>query len=344
MGAQKAGGLRFFYNPSMNIAIYSTKDYEVRYLEAACAGRHSLRFIPASLTGQTATLAKGCEAVCIFAGDDASAPVLEALHGEGVNAVSIRAAGYDNVDLDTAHRLGIKVANVPAYSPYAIAEHAIALILALNRKLVLADRQVHAHNFTVGGLVGFDLHSKTVGLIGTGNIGSKCAHILHGFGCELLAYDLRPDAALAKACNIRYVSLEELYASAHIISLHTPLNKTTTHLIDQHAIAQMQRGVMLINTARGRVVKTNDVLAALRSGHIGAFGADVYEGEHGLFFYDRSADVLTDQVLLQLLQMPNVLITPHQAYATVEALTNIADTTFINVDCWDNEKESPNEL
>jgi D-lactate dehydrogenase len=270
--------------------------------------------------------------------------VLEALHGLGVRYIAIRAAGYDNVGMERAGQLGMKVANVPAYSPNAIAEHAVALMLALNRKLILADRQVHAYNFTVGGLMGFDMHGKTVGIIGTGKIGRVTARILHGFGCRLLGHDIKENASMKEDCQLRYVGLEELYASSDIITLHTPLNPQTAGLINSGSIAKMKPGVMLINTSRGGLVKTTEVIDALARGHISAFGADVYEAERGLFFFDHSAAGLKDPVLKKLLDMPNVLVTPHQAFATHEAMTNIADTSFSNIDCWAHGEASPNEL
>jgi D-lactate dehydrogenase len=261
-----------------------------------------------------------------------------------VRYIAIRAAGYDNVHLETAHRLAIKVANVPAYSPYAIAEHAVAMMLALNRNIVLADRQVHQHNFAVGKLIGFDMHGKTVGIIGTGKIGGIAARILHGFGCKLLGYDISANPALESECGLCYVSLEKLYADSHIITLHTPFSKSTAQLINRRSIGQMRSGVMLINTARGGVVNTADVIEGLRGGRIGAYGADVYERERGLFFYDHSAKNLDDPLLLEMLSIPNVLITPHQAFATHEALGNIAENTFFSLACWNAGKDSPNEL
>jgi len=328
----------------MNVCIFSAKDFEQPFLDAANTLNHQVHSIALPLSLETVALAKGCEVASIFAGDDASAPVLEALYALGVRFIAIRAAGYDNVAMERARELGIKVANVPAYSPNAIAEHAVALMLALNRKLILSDRQVHAYDFTVGRLMGFDMHGKTVGIIGTGKIGRVTARILHGFGCNLLGYDIVENADIQQECRLRYVSLDELYASSDIITLHTPFNPQTAQLINKNSIAKMKRGVMLINASRGGLIKTGDVIAGLSDGHIGAFGADVYEGERGLFFFDHSATGLQDPVLNQLLVMPNVLITPHQAFATQEAMANIAETSFNNIDCWAGGDISPNEL
>lgn len=292
----------------------------------------------------TVSLAEGCDVVCIFAGDTATAPVLHDLAASGVRHIAIRAAGYDNVDLQAASALGISVANVPEYSPHAIAEHAVALMLALNRELVLANTQVHAHDFTIEKLVGFDLHGKTVGIIGTGRIGATTAGILHGFGCKLLGHDLVETPALKGMYGLEYTNLKSLCEQSDIITLHTSLTPETKYLIGKSVISTMRRGVMLINTSRGALVNTADVIEGLQSGHIGWYGADVYEHEKGVFFYDRSDDGFEDELLEGLLRLPNVLVTPHQAFATGEALGNIADTTFYNIGCWAAEKQSENEL
>lgn len=326
------------------VTYYSVKDFERPYLQEAIAGSHEAMFLKEALSGETAALSGGSSTVSIFAGDDASAGVLQLLSDQGVRQIATRAAGYDNIDLVKAAALGIRVANVPAYSPYAIAEHAVALMLALNRKLIRADRQVHTGDFTVGSLVGFDLHGKTAGIIGTGRIGSKTAAILHGFGCRLLGYDLYPDPQLAASCSLQYTDLATLCRESDIITIHTCLSDRTKHLIGEDAISGMKPGVMLINTARGSVVDTAAVIRALQTGQIGSYGADVYEKEKGVFFYDRTLNKPADPVLDGLLQMPNVLLTPHQAFATREALRNIADTTVLNITCWEKGRSSPNEL
>jgi D-lactate dehydrogenase len=310
------------------------------------ATRHGLefRFLEEPLNTDTAVLSKGCEMVVIFAGDDASEATQRRLIESGVRHIAVRAAGYDNVDIVAAHALGLKVANVPAYSPHAIAEHAVALMLALNRRIVQADHQVHRFDFTVGGLVGFDLYEKTVGIIGTGRIGSVAARILNGFGCKLLAYDIAPDNKLSLETGVHYTDLYCLCEQSDIISLHTCLSPETRYLINEDKIRRMKPGVMLINTARGAVVNTADVLAALQSGQIGSYGADVYEREKGVFFYDHSSSIPDDPMLHELLAHPNVLLTPHQAFVTWEALSNLAETTCFNIACWQRGASSPNEL
>jgi D-lactate dehydrogenase len=323
---------------------FSTKNFEKPYLDKSGKDFHDLNFIPEALTEQTASKATGYEAVSIFAGDDASAPVLNKLKEAGIGYIAIRAAGYDNTNIAKANELKISVANVPAYSPYAIAEHAVALILALNRKLMLAKSQVTDYNFTTGNLVGFDLHRKTVGIIGTGTIGSIFAGIMHGFGCKLIGYDIIENPSLIKKYQLEYHTLETLCRESDIISIHTCLNESTHHMINRETISFMKPSVMIINTSRGGCVNTTDVIDAIENKKIGFFGTDVYEKERGVFFYDYSGKELSDPILKKLLQLPNVLVTPHQAFATHEALTNIADTTFHNLRCWINQQRSENEL
>ncbi len=328
----------------MKILFYSTKDFEQPYLETSNFRKEEIVFIKEALSLQTADKAKGFDTVSIFAGDDASSAVLEALHKNGVRFIAIRAAGYDNVDLKKATELGIVVANAPEYSPYAIAEHAVALILALNRKIIAADKQVHQQNFTTSNLVGFDLNRKTVGIIGVGKIGGVLVKIMHGFGCRLLGYDIQENKELKEKYGLEYVDLPALCREANIISIHTSLTPGTRYMINRKLIGLMQRGVMLINTGRGGCMNTQDVIEGLENGHIGSYGADVYENERGVFFYDHSGKELNDPMLKKLLSMPNVLTTPHQAFATQEALSNIAITTFDNIECWKNNKLSKNEL
>jgi D-lactate dehydrogenase len=328
----------------MKIIIYSTKGFECSYLQQANKMNHELTCAEEALNLQTSSLAQGHEAAVVFTGDDVSTGVVEKLHEAGVKYIAIRAVGYDNIDIKRANELGIKVANVPEYSPYAIAEHAVALMLALNRKLILADKQVHHHNFTVGNLVGFDLHQKKVGIVGTGRIGGITAKILNGFGCRLLGYDIVENKELSEKYNLEYVDLKTLCSSSDIITLHTPLNAATKYLINKEILDEMKPGVMLINTARGAVINTEHVIDALENGKIGYLGIDVYEKEKGIFFYDYSKNRITDEMLKKLMSHPNVIITPHQAFATNEALSNIADTTFYNIDCWANNKDSDNEL
>jgi D-lactate dehydrogenase len=282
--------------------------------------------------------------ISIFANDDASAPVLDKLENMGVKFIAIRAAGYDNVDIARARQLGICVANVPEYSPYAIAEHALALMLALNRKLILANYQVHRQDFTVTNLVSFDLHGKTIGIIGTGKIGSTLIKILNGFNCRILAYDIQKNEELVKSYKVEYVPLSVLCRESNIISIHTSLTPQTRYMINKDLIGIMRKGVMLINTSRGACVNTEDVLRALEDGHISYFGTDVYENEKGIFFNDWSDKKLNDALLHRLLAFPNVLVTPHQAFATTEALNNIFETTYNNIRSWETDSGNANEI
>lgn len=328
----------------MKVLIYSTKDFERYYLLRANKMNHELTCVTEALGLETSGLGQGYEAVVVFTADDVSAAVVEKLNKVGVKYIAVRAVGYDNVDIKRANELGMKVANVPEYSPYAIAEHTIALMLALNRKLILADKQVHNFNFKVDNQVGFDLHGKTVGIIGTGKIGSVVAKILNGFGCHLLGYDIEENKELIERYNLEYVDLKTMCQSSDVITLHTPLNNATKYLINKEMLDVMKTGVMLINTSRGAVINTEHIIEALENGKIGYLGLDVYEREKGIFFYDHSNQQLKDEVLKKLMSNPNVIITPHQAFATKDALTNIADTTFYNIDSWAQNKKSDNEL
>jgi D-lactate dehydrogenase len=323
---------------------YSTKNFERPYLEAANAGKEDIVFIKEALSLQTAGKANGFDIISIFTGDDASAAVIEELYKNKVRFIATRAAGYDNIDLQRADELGMVIANVPDYSPYAIAEHAVALLLGLNRKLITGDKKIQQQNFTADNLVGFDLHGKTIGIIGAGRIGSVFAKIMHGFGCRLLGYDIREDKELKEKYGLEYVDLPTLCREANIISIHTGLTPQTKYIINKKKIGLMQRGVMLINTGRGGCVNTADVIEGLENGHIGYYGADVYENERGIFFYDFSGRELKDDMLKKLLTMPDVLITPHRAFVTEEALTNIAAATFHTIDCWKKNLHPKNEL
>ncbi|TVU92189.1 2-hydroxyacid dehydrogenase [Vreelandella titanicae] len=319
----------------MRIAVFSAKTYDRTFLTRANSGqRHHLSFFEARLTEDTATLANGFDAVCAFVNDCLDATVLEQLHNGGTRLVALRSAGFNHVDLAAAERLGITVVRVPAYSPYAVAEHAVALVLSLNRMTYRAYNRVREGNFALDGLLGFDLHGKTVGIIGTGHIGLIFADIMHGFGCRVVASDPFPSPD-AKSF-VEYVPLATLFASADIISLHCPLTPETHHLIDANAIAQMKEGVMIINTGRGRVVDTQAVIAGLKSGKIGRLGLDVYEEEEQLFFEDLSQGVIDDDQFMRLTTFHNVLITGHQAFFTAEALTNIAETTLANIDAFES--------
>ncbi|NVO31866.1 2-hydroxyacid dehydrogenase [Hymenobacter lapidiphilus] len=328
----------------MTITVFSAYPFERPYLNAAAQDRYTFNFVAAALTLDTADLAAGSTAVALFVNDDASAPVLEKLGALGVRYLLMRAAGYDNVDLPAAHRLGLRVATVPHYSPFAIAEHTLALMLALNRHLRQADAQVRHGDFRLDNLVGFDLHGKTVGIIGCGTIGGTLASLLQGFGCRLLGYDIQPDAELTRRYGLEYVPLDELCAQADVISLHAPLTPATRHILNVAQLAKMKRGVMLINTGRGALLDTEAALAALASGRLGYLGLYVYEHEKGLFFNDHSQQPLQDELLVRLLAQPNVLITGHQGFLTHDALTNIASTCFETLACWLAGQPTPNEL
>lgn len=329
----------------MRLAVFDTHRFDREALETANARYgHTLVFFEPRLTAQTARLAQGFEAVCSFVNDKVSAEVLEVLHAGGTRLVALRSAGYNHVDLVTADRLGIRVVRVPEYSPYAVAEHAVALVLALNRRIHQAYSRVRDWNFSLDGLVGFDLHGKTVGVVGTGRIGAVAARIFHGFGCRLLCFDAAPDAQLERELGASYVPLETLYREADIITLHVPLTPGTHHLVNAEALERMKRGVMLINTGRGALIDSRALIAALKRGHIGAAGLDVYEEEEGIFFQDLSGQVLQDDVLARLLTFPNVLVTSHQAFLTREALGNIADTTLGSVQAFERGEPLAHEV
>ena len=316
----------------MEIAVFSTRSYDRTFLEAANAkagNRHQLRFIEATLGLQTVSLTAGASAVCCFVNDKLDHHVIEALSRLGVGLIALRSAGFNNVDLKAAEKAGICVARVPAYSPEAIAEHTLALMLCLNRKIHRAYVRVREGNFALDGLLGFNLAKRTVGIIGTGKIGAALARILSGFGCRIVAHDPAPNASLA-GTGLEYVPLDDLFASADIISLHCPLTPETHHMIDRMALSRLRDGVMLINTSRGAVVDTRAVIDGLKSGKIGSLGLDVYEEEGDLFFRDLSGQMLQDDVFARLLTFPNVLITGHQGFFTQEALEAIADVTIEN--------------
>lgn len=328
----------------MKIAVFSTKPYDETFLKAANhRRRNEFLFFEARLTEQTVALASGYPAVCVFVHDQLTAPVLASLYSGDTRLVALRCAGFNNVDVIAANRLGIKVVRVPAYSPYAVAEHAVGLMLALNRKIHRAFTHVREGNFSLEGLLGFDMHKRTAGIVGTGKIGSVVAHILHGFGCRLLAHDVHRNPELVKL-GVHYVSLRELFAESDIISLHCPLTPDTHHLINAGAVRAMKPGVMLINSSRGELVDTKAVVAGLKTGKIGYLGLDVYEEEADLFYEDLSARIIQDDVFSRLLTFPNVIITGHQAFFTHEALTNIAETTLKNISDIEHQRPCPNEV
>jgi D-lactate dehydrogenase len=314
----------------MKVAVFSSKPYDRKFLEAASSNQHELVFFDPHLNKDTAILAAEFPAVCVFVNDVADAPTLEILASRGTHLLALRCAGFNNVDLKVAASLGIKIVRVPAYSPYAVAEHTIGLILCLNRKIHRAYNRIREGNFSLDGLLGFDLRDRTVGIIGTGRIGAIVAQILKGFGCQLLVYDVYYNKEVA-ALGAKYVELPELFASSDIITLHCPLTPETNHLINTEAIEQMKPGVMLINTSRGALINAKSVTRGLKSGKIGSLGLDVYEKESDLFFEDLSGTIIQDDVFLRLSSFPNVLITGHQAFFTEDALRNIAVTTINNI-------------
>lgn len=321
----------------MKTAVFSTKRYDRQSLSAAndAAGSpHQLSFFEAHFDARTAALAGDAAAICAFVNDRVDRDALAILKKQGVRLVALRCAGFNNVDLKAANELGMPVARVPAYSPWAVAEHAVALILALNRKTHRAYARVREGNFSLDGLLGFDLHGRTVGLIGVGRIGIVMARIMSGFGCKMIVYDPVPNEEI-EAIGGKHVLLEELLATADIISLHCPLTPETRHLINASAIARMKHGVMLINTSRGAVVDTRAVIDGLKSGKIGYLGLDVYEEEGDLFFEDLSDQLIRDDIFTRLLTFPNVLITGHQGFFTEEALRAIAETTIANLSAFE---------
>lgn len=330
----------------MDVAVFSTKPYDRRFLGAAVSAggdRHRLRFLEARLAPETAVLARGAGAACLFVNDAADAAALEELARAGVRLVALRCAGFNNVDLHAARRLGIAVGRVPAYSPEAVAEHTVALVLALNRGIHRAHARVREGNFALDGLLGFDLHGRTVGIVGTGRIGAAVARIMAGFGCRLLAHDPAPDPALA-ALGARFVEMPELLAEADIITLHCPLTPGTRHLIGAEALRRVKRGVMVVNTSRGAILDTRAAIDGLKDGTIGHLGLDVYEEEGDLFFEDLSDQVIRDDVFARLLTFPNVLITGHQAFFTAEALTAIAETTLANISAFEDTGRPAHEV
>ncbi|WP_051291042.1 2-hydroxyacid dehydrogenase [Pedobacter glucosidilyticus] len=318
----------------MKVVVYSTRSFEKELLAKANQKKHDITLIANPLTDETTSYAEGKDAVVVFTSDDVSASVIQKLAHYGVKYIATRSVGTDHIDKQAAAAANIKIANIPSYSPHSIAEHVLTLVLALNRKILLSTERSKNFDFRLDGLVGFTLYGKTVGIIGLGEIGLITAKIFNGFGCKVLAYD----QVKHQHTGIKHVGLEELYAKSDIISLHVPLTDETRHIINAEHLAKMKTGVMLINTGRGGLLNTNDVLQALKSGKIGALGADVYEYEHGLFFENHHQDKQKDCLLQQLLAFPNVMITPHQAFLTKEALQEIAQLTIKSLDLWQENK------
>ncbi|MCF7848522.1 MAG: 2-hydroxyacid dehydrogenase [Kiritimatiellales bacterium] len=329
----------------MKTAFFSTKPYDRVYFDAANAdGAHEIIYFETRLTRVTLKLAEGCSCVCAFVNDSLDASVLIALAKQGTKLVALRCAGFNNVDVNSATDLGITIVRVPAYSPYAVAEHTVALMLTLNRKTYWAHSRVREGNFSLDGLLGFDMHGKTVGIIGTGKIGECTARIMQGFGCRLIAYDKYRNPVCENELGMDYVSQDQLFSRADIITLHCPLLSETHHLINHDAIAKMKRDVMIINTSRGALIDTKAAIDGLKSGKIGYLGIDVYEEEEDIFFEDKTFEILTDDVFARLTTFPNVMITGHQAYFTREAVARIAETTLENITAYEKGKELANQV
>lgn len=315
----------------MKITFFSAKPYDKEsFLHANEAYGFELEFFDTELSVPTLEMVQNSTVICAFVNDKLNRQVLEALAEKGVKIIALRCAGFNNLDIQAAKELGIRVCRVPAYSPEAVAEHALAMIMTLNRKTHKAYNRVREQNFSLQGLLGFNLYQKTVGVIGTGNIGKAFCHIMLGMGCRVLAFDLIADKNL-EAAGVVFLPLIELLQQSDIISLHCPLTEQTTHLIDKQTIAYMKRGVMIINTGRGKLIDTKDTIDALKTGHIGYLGIDVYEQEEQLFFKDLSAHIIQDDMIQRLMSFPNVLVTAHQAFFTKEALEQIATVTLDSV-------------
>jgi D-lactate dehydrogenase len=328
----------------MKTLVYSIHGFDKPFLDKTAQGKHELVFTEKPLNEKTTSLAEGFEAISLFTSDNASAVVLQKLYSLGVKHIALRSVGYDHVDIAKAKELGIKVANVPSYSPYAIAEHSVALLMAINRKIIKSQELMNQNDFRLDKLIGFDLHGKTVGIIGTGKIGTAFAKIMHGFGCKLVAYDIIQNRELIAATNIVYTSLENICKGADVISVNCPLNDITRYMFSKSIFSLMKKGVVFINTARGGIVNTSDLLEALDSGIVAGAGLDVYENEKPIFFHNHTGKQIKDELFYKLRSHPNVLITGHQAFLTNEALHGIANTTIANLTAWEIKGISENDI
>lgn len=335
--------LKFRKNDCMRVAFFSAKSFDRYYFERFNGQNHEIVFFEAPLRKATTNLAQGFECICVFVNDEVDAEVIQQLANQGVKLIALRCAGFNNVDLDACNKYDITVVRVPKYSPEAVAEHAVALILTLNRKTHKSYNRVREHNFALENLEGFDLNGKTVGVIGTGYIGRIFCKIMLGFGCRILACDPNPSDDL-KNTGVHYVDLDQLLSESHIISLHCPLSTKTHHLIDKTAFGKMRDGVMLINTSRGALINSKNAISALKSGRLGYLGIDVYEQEDNLFFIDLSDSIIQDDVITRLMTFPNVLVTAHQGFFTREALEEITTTTLSNISAFENGEHIQNEV
>ncbi|MGF1489328.1 MAG: 2-hydroxyacid dehydrogenase [Prochloraceae cyanobacterium] len=329
----------------MKVAVFSTKPYDRRFLEAANRDKtHELHFFEVQMNEDTAILASEYPAICVFVNDTLDRPTIEKLAAGGTKLIALRCAGFNNVDLKAAKDNQITVVRVPAYSPYAVTEYTIALILTLNRKIHRAYNRVREGNFAIDGFVGFDLHGKTVGIIGTGKIGFLVASaLMKGFGCKILAYDPYPNDDLA-AMGAKYVDLDQLASNSDIITLHCPLTPETHYIINEKLISEMKKGVMLVNTGRGKLIDTKAVIEGLKSKKIGYIALDVYEQEENFFFEDLSNEIIEDDILQRLITFPNAIVTSHQAFFTETALNNISETTLGNITDFEKGKDCPNQV
>jgi D-lactate dehydrogenase len=329
----------------MKIAFFDTHKFEREAFDLKNQrGLHQMVYLDCRLTAETAELSKGCQVVCSFVNDHLDAKTLAKLKRAGIQLIALRSAGFNHVDLTAAKELALPVARVPEYSPHAVAEHAVALILSLNRNIHRAYTRVRELNFSLEGLVGFDMLGKTVGIIGVGRIGRVLVQILNGFGCKVLAYDLVRDESLVKSGVLNYASLDEIYRQADIISLNVPLTEKTRHMIDATAIEKMKKKVLIINTGRGGLIETRALIDALNAHRIGGAGLDVYEEEEAIFFQDRSVEGISDDLFARLLMFPNVIVTSHQAFLTSEALRNIAQTTLENISSFEKTGAPNNQV
>lgn len=326
----------------MKIAVFSTCDYDKAFLVKYNTG-HELAFYSSSLNLQTVSLTKDFDAICIFVNDTVNKEVLDELHQNGIRLIVLRCAGFNNVDINHADELHIPVLRVPQYAPEAVAEHALALILTLNRKTHKAYNRIREGNFSIEGLMGFNLCEKDIAVIGTGKIGKAFCHIMTGMGCTIKAFDINPDESLIRL-GVEYMPFNEAVSGVDIISLHCPLLESTRHLINKRTLQLFKPGAMLINTSRGGLIETADVIEALKSGQLGYLGLDVYEQESSLFFHDHRDDIIQDDLIARLIGFPNVLITSHQGFFTREAMEEIAITTFDNVDAFEHGQPLHNRV
>lgn len=329
------------------IAVFSTQEYDKYFLDKNKVNARyqcQINYFKVKLTSESADLAKGAKIVCVFVNDQVNKEVIDKLYNGGTRLIALRCAGFNNVDLVAAKDKGIKVVRVPAYSPHAIAEFALGMMIALNRKITIANNRTKESNFSINGLLGFDMHQKTVGIIGTGKIAKVLIKLLSGFDLRVLAYDVVKDEEFAKKYNVIYTDLETIWSKSDIISLHCPLNDGTKYIINKDSISKMKNGVLLVNTGRGPLVNSLDLIEGIKSGKIGAAALDVYENESEYFYYDHSNKVLKDDVLSRLLSFKNVIVSSHQAYFTYEALTSIATTTLQNIDSFLSGEQLTNEV